>query len=103
MKRPIKSFAQVYSGATPSSKQPKYYDGNIVWFTPKDLSDQNTKYVFEGGRKITDAGFKSCSTKMIKPYSLLMSSRAPIGLLTINTIECCTKQGFKSIEVDDTV
>ena len=102
MKKSIKSFAQVYSGATPSSKHPEYYNGSIVWFTPKDLSDQQTKYVSEGERKITDKGFKSCSTKIIKPYSLLMSSRAPIGLLAINTVECCTNQGFKSIEVDNT-
>ena len=41
----VKEFATVVSGATPSSKCPEYYDGDIAWFTPKDLSDQGTKHV----------------------------------------------------------
>ena len=41
----IKEFAQVINGSTPSSKNPQYYDGDIVWFTPKDLATQNKKYV----------------------------------------------------------
>ena len=98
----IKEFAVVVNGATPSSSHNEYYDGEIVWFTPKDLSDQGTKYVSIGERTITQKGYDSCSTKLIPAYNVLMSSRAPIGLLAINTVECCTNQGFKSFDIDKT-
>lgn len=97
----LKDVASIASGATPSTAHPEFYDGNIVWFTPKDLSDQKTKYVSKGERNITKAGYDSCSTTMLPPKTVLMSSRAPIGLLAISTCECCTNQGFKSIVCDE--
>lgn len=96
----VKEFATVISGATPSSKCPEYYDGDIAWFTPKDLSDQGTKHVSQCERYITKAGYDSCSTTMLPAGSVLMSSRAPIGLLAIADVPCCTNQGFKSFDVD---
>ena len=68
----IREFASVVTGATPSSKHPEYYDGDIVWFTPKDLSDQKSKYVSGGERNITKEGFDSCSTKMLSAGSVLI-------------------------------
>lgn len=102
MKVKIKDIAEVINGSTPSTKHPEYYDGNIIWITPKDLSDQKSKYIHNGERSITQVGYNSCSTKMIPKNSILMSSRAPIGLLAINKVECCTNQGFKSLIVDKT-
>lgn len=102
MKCKLSYVSEIISGATPSTTHDEYYDGDVVWFTPKDLSDQNTKYVERGARNITAEGFRSCSARMIPPYNLLMSSRAPIGLLSINEVECCTNQGFKSMVVDKT-
>ena len=99
----VKEFATVVSGATPSSEHPEYYSGDIVWFTPKDLSDQRSKYVCKGERNITQAGFDSCSAKILPAGSVLMSSRAPIGLLAITQVECCTNQGFKSFVVNEEI
>lgn len=100
MKVKIREIAKVVNGSTPSTKCPEYYDGDILWITPKDLSDQGGKYIYAGERTITKAGYDSCSTEMIPKNNILMSSRAPIGLLAINKVECCTNQGFKSLVVD---
>jgi type I restriction enzyme S subunit len=102
MKIRVKEIAQVINGSTPSTKNPEYFDGDIIWITPKDLSEQNSKYVYSGERSITQAGYNSCSTKMIPANNILMSSRAPIGLIGINRVECCTNQGFKSLILDKT-
>lgn len=102
MKVRLKDIAEVINGSTPSTQNPEYYDGDIIWITPKDLSDQNSKYIYSGERSITQEGYNSCSTKMIPENNILMSSRAPIGLLAINKVECCTNQGFKSLIVDKT-
>lgn len=93
-------IAEIYNGSTPSTKESDHYDGDIIWATPKDLSDQNSKYFSQGARNITKKGFDSCSTQMIPANNILMSSRAPIGLFAINTVDCCTNQGFKNIVLD---
>ena len=93
-------IAEIYTGSTPSTKEFDNYDGNIVWATPKDLSDQNSKYFYQGSRNITQKGFDSCSTQLIPANNILMSSRAPIGLFAINKVDCCTNQGFKNIVLD---
>ena len=89
-------FAEIKNGATPSTTDDANYGGDIVWITPKDLSDQQSKFVYQGERNITKQGFDSCSTSMLPTNSVLMSSRAPIGLVSIAKHEVCTNQGFKS-------
>ena len=92
----LKDFAEIKNGATPSTTDEANYGGDIVWITPKDLSDQQSKFVYQGERNITKQGFNSCSTSMLPTNSVLMSSRAPIGLISIAKHEVCTNQGFKS-------
>ena len=96
-------IAEIYNGSTPSTFDSSNYDGDIIWATPKDLSDQNSKYFSQGARNITQKGFDSCSTQMISANNILMSSRAPIGLFAINTVDCCTNQGFKNIVLDKSI
>lgn len=98
----IKDFAQIINGATPSTKNKKYFCGNIVWVTPKDLSINKSKYIRDSEKRITEDAYNSCSTEMIPCDSILLSSRAPIGLLAINKVKCCTNQGFKSLILDKT-
>ena len=97
-------IVEVVNGATPSTVNPRNYDGDVVWITPKDLSDQRSKFTYGGSRTISRDGYDSCSTHMLPKGSILMSSRAPIGLLSIAAVDLCTNQGFKSFvpkEIDD--
>ena len=95
--------ADIVNGATPSTHNSENYDGSIIWITPKDLSDQKKKIIRRGQRNISEIGFNNCSAQMIPPYNILMSSRAPIGLLAINKNECCTNQGFKNLVLDKSI
>ena len=64
--------------------------------TDLGLSDQKQKFVYKGERNISQVGYDSCSTHLLPSNTILMSSRAPIGLLAIAKTELCTNQGFKS-------
>ena len=99
----LQDIAEVVGGGTPSTLVEENYGGEIVWITPKDLSNQNSKFIEQGERSISDKGFNSCSAQMIPAYNILMSSRAPIGLLAINKVECCTNQGFKSLILNKSI
>lgn len=97
----LSELGTIVGGATPSTKITSFYDGNIPWLTPKDLSVKNNKYIFRGERNITEEGFKSCSCKMLPKGSILFSSRAPIGYVAIAANDMCTNQGFKSVIPND--
>lgn len=93
----LSEIGTIVGGATPSTKNTSFYDGNIPWLTPKDLSVNSNKFIFRGERNITEAGFNSCSCKMLPKGSVLFSSRAPIGYVAIAANDMCTNQGFKSV------
>ena len=92
----VDDVAEVFNGATPSPADEQNYGGSIVWITPKDLSDQKQKFVYHGERNISHKGYDSCSTHLLPINTILMSSRAPIGLLSIAKTNLCTNQGFKN-------
>ena len=94
-------FAEIKNGATPSTANPLNYGGDIIWITPKDLSDQQSKFVYRGERNISQLGYDSCSTNLLPANSVLLSSRAPIGLVSIAKAELCTNQGFKNLVPHD--
>lgn len=87
---------EIVSGATPSTSVPAYWDGDICWATPKDLSALEGAYISDTPRKLTNAGLKSCAATILPLNSVLFSSRAPIGHVAMNTVPMATNQGFKS-------
>ena len=97
----IKEIAKIYNGSTPSTANPRYWDGQIPWITPKDLSINRVRYISKGERNITDEGYKSCSTTLLPPNTVLLTSRAPIGYVSISQNTLCTNQGFKSLVCDE--
>lgn len=87
---------EIVSGATPSTTVPNYWDGEIWWATPKDLSDLEGTRIAITARRITAAGLASCAASILPAGSVLFSSRAPIGHVAINSVPMATNQGFKS-------
>jgi type I restriction enzyme, S subunit len=96
----LSDCCQIISGSTPKTSVEKNWGGNILWATPKDLSQLTGKRISDTSQKITESGYSSCSTTLLPPRSVLFSSRAPIGLVAINEPEMCTNQGFKSFIPD---
>ena len=93
----LKHIGGIVGGGTPKTNIGKYWDGNIPWLTPADLSGYDSMYISTGSRTITDFGLKSSSAQMLPANSILYSSRAPIGYTAIATNPVCTNQGFKSV------
>ena len=90
---------EIIGGSTPRTDNPDYWDGDIPWLTPDDLSRYKGVFISKGRRSITVPGFKSTSTQMLPENSVIFSSRAPIGYVAIAANPLCTNQGFKSLIV----
>ena len=94
----LSEIGAVIGGGTPSKIVSEYYtDNGIAWITPKDLSTNNCKFTSMGETDISELGYKNSSAKLMPRGSVLFSSRAPIGYISIAKNEICTNQGFKSI------
>lgn len=88
----------IVAGGTPSKKRADYFTENgIAWITPKDLSITKAKFTSHGEIDITELGYKNSNAKIMPKGTVLFSSRAPIGYISIAQNEVCTNQGFKSI------
>ena len=90
-------MANIIGGGTPDTSNPLYWNGDIDWFTPTEVGE--SKYVNESKRKITYAGLKSSSAKLLPRGSILLSTRASVGLasITTNPRGVTTNQGFQSV------
>ena len=94
----ISDLGNVVGGGTPSKKIEEYYTSDgIAWITPKDLSNDKSKFVAHGETDITELGLAKSSATLMPKGAVLFSSRAPIGYIAIADGQVCTNQGFKSI------
>lgn len=89
--------AKVLNGATPSTDMAEYWNGDILWATPTDIGKLTGMYLSDTERKITEVGYRSCSTKIIPKGSILLTSRAPVGNLCITLEDTTINQGMKGI------
>ena len=93
----LDALADIRSGGTPSTGEPRFWDGDIAWCTPTDITALNGhKYLRETARLITQLGLKASSAEMIPAHSVVMTSRATIGECAINAVPISTNQGFKN-------
>jgi type I restriction enzyme S subunit len=91
------TIADIRSGGTPSTTQSRFWDGDVLWCTPTDITGLNgRKYLSDTNRRISLMGLNSSSAEMIPANSVVMTSRATIGECAINTIPVSTNQGFKN-------
>jgi type I restriction enzyme, S subunit len=97
----LSEIAQIIGGGTPSTTIEEYWNGEIGWLTPRDLTGYTNKFISNGERNITEIGLKNSSARLMPIGAVLMTSRAPIGYIAIASKELCTNQGFKSFVVDE--
>jgi type I restriction enzyme S subunit len=90
----------VKGGTTPSTKESSYWDGDIAWTSPRDVTTLNGIYLFKTEKTITEAGLKQISSGLLPKGTLLMSSRAPVGVLAFAEIPLTINQGYIAI-LDD--
>ncbi|WP_298524641.1 restriction endonuclease subunit S [uncultured Methanobrevibacter sp.] len=91
----IGEIAEVVGGGTPKTEVEEYWNGEIKWFTPSEIG--KTKYIHDSERYITEEGLKNSSAKLLPANTILLSSRATVGEISIALTECSTNQGFQSL------
>lgn len=94
---PLNNIGKIVSGTTPSRTVPKYWDGTIPWITPTDMSKVNNDHISSGQDYITESGLASCSATLLPIGSIVVTTRATLGLTAVTELELATNQGFKNL------
>lgn len=93
----VSKMGSISSGGTPDTTKKEYWDGDISWLTPTDVTSLKSRYVFSTNKTISEKGLKNSSAKMLPRGALLICTRATIGAMAISTTEIATNQGFKNL------
>lgn len=91
----IKDIGMVVGGTTPSTSNPSFWGGDLCWISPAELHGE--KYLYDSVKKITKEAVVSKSLKQLPVGTVILSSRAPIGKVTINKVPMYCNQGFKCV------
>ena len=96
----IGDVVTVVGGSTPSTNEPKFWNGNIAWATPRDLAALTDPVLIATARQITAAGLNQIGSGLLPKGAVLLSSRAPIGYTAIADIPVAVNQGFIALICD---
>ena len=91
------AVGEIYGGGTPDTNKKSLWNGEIIWFTPTEIK---SKYSNSSARKISKAGLAQSSATLLPAGTILFTSRATIGDVSIATRECSTNQGFQSFVIN---
>ena len=89
--------AEVVGGGTPSTAKEEFWDGDVIWLTPTEVTAIDGKVVFDSKRKITQAGLRSSGARILPRGTVILTSRASVGFVALAGTELTTNQGFQSL------
>ena len=95
----IGDLGRIVGGGTPSTTIPQYWNGGIAWYTPAEIGCG--KYLNSSLKTISEFGLHASSARLLPPGTILLTTRASIGLSAILQQTGTTNQGFQSVIVYD--
>jgi len=90
----------VKGGTTPSTEVPEFWNGDIAWTSPRDLSKRKCVFLNRTDRTITEKGLRQIGSGLLPIGTVLLSSRAPIGYITITEVPVAINQGYIAVICD---
>ena len=96
----IGNYTQIVLGTTPNSKNSSYWNGEIKWITPAEMTEESY-YIYDTERHLTEEGLKAANLTLLPCRSVLFSTRAPIGKVGLVGSSMYCNQGFKNFVCGD--
>jgi type I restriction enzyme S subunit len=93
----VEACEHITQGGTPDTSNSQYWDGAIAWLTPAEMGKSDSPQIASTTRTITEIGLANCSSELLPEGSVIISTRAPIGHLAINTVPMAINQGCKGL------
>lgn len=97
----LSRICNIVGGGTPERAKSEYWGGDIPWVSPTEVTSLKSRYITKSQEEITQLGLDKSSAKLHPVGTVLMTSRASIGYVAINTLPVATNQGFQSLQCKD--
>ena len=96
--------AEIIKGGTPSRSVERYFQGDIAWAIPSDITALDSAlYIQDTASHISEEGLNKSAAKLLPSGTVLLTSRATIGETAISTIPMATNQGFSNFICNDEI
>ncbi|MEN9649112.1 MAG: hypothetical protein RL094_79 [Candidatus Parcubacteria bacterium] len=93
----LADVSHISSGGTPDTNNKDFWDGEINWITPTEITKTGKYITLKTEKKITELGLKNSSARLLPKGSLIVCTRATVGECSISTYPISTNQGFKNL------
>jgi type I restriction enzyme S subunit len=84
------SLLDVLGGGTPKTDIPAFWDGEIPFFTPKDVG--SGYYTTKTEKNITQLGLENCSSKLFKKHTIFITARGTVGKIVFAMADMAMNQ-----------
>ncbi len=88
----------MFSGGTPSTRKPEYWQGDIPWLTSKSLSE--SIYLTAGERLISEEAVRESATQVVPAGNLIFATRVGVGKVVVTKIDVAISQDGTGIIID---
>ncbi|EGR0547567.1 restriction endonuclease subunit S [Vibrio cholerae] len=93
----LSELINITGGGTPKRSEELYWNGNIPWFSVKDVPTEGNVFVVDTDEKITELGLKKSSTKLLPKGSTIITARGTVGKLALVGTDMCMNQSCYGI------
>jgi type I restriction enzyme S subunit len=87
---PFTELADVLSGGTPKTDVAEYWNGEIAFFTPRDVSD--CFYIQDTDKHVTALGLSKCASELYPPETVVITARGTVGKVVLPSMPMAMNQ-----------
>jgi len=87
----------ITGGGTPKRSEDSYWNGNIPWFSVKDVPADGDVFVIDTDETITELGLQKSSTKILEEGTTIVTARGTVGKLALVGKRMCMNQSCYGI------
>lgn len=92
------SFVQILGGGTPKTSEATYWNGNIPFFTPKDVG---TPYALTTEKYITESGLEHCNSRLYPINTVFVTARGTVGKVSMPGVPMAMNQSCYALASDE--
>ncbi|MEY4587941.1 MAG: hypothetical protein RL497_17 [Pseudomonadota bacterium] len=93
----LSSLISIVGGGTPNRSEPTFWNGEIPWFSVRDVPSSSDVFVVDTEEKITELGLKKSSTKFLPVGAAIITARGTVGKLALVATPMCMNQSCYGI------
>jgi len=94
----LSKMITLIGGGTPKRSEPDYWNGNIYWFSVKDVPKESDTFVIRTEERITELGLNKSSTKLLPVGTTIITARGTVGKIALVGHEMAMNQSCYGVQ-----